>query len=158
MSVATTPLSPIPALVEPLALRRARQTFAYRLLAPLAVLAVLVWLVDGDALTALGALFAGCSAALLAAFPQSLSWDGISLRRWAVAAVLGVAAALAGGCADALTPLVLALMGCLLLRLVYLRQYYTKHAQLETAELMRRCLLIALWTHMSVFAALVSPY
>ena len=158
MSAATIPSSRTRALVEPLALRRARQTFAYRLLAPLALLAMLVWLVEGQALRVLGALFVGYSAALLPGFPRSLDRAGLAPRRAAAAAGLGLAVALAGARSGALTALVMVFMALLLLRLVYLRQYYSKHGQTETAELMRRCLLIALWTHMSVFAAMTSPY
>ena len=145
-------------MVESLALRRQRQNFAYRLLAPLTVGALLVWLLEGHALAVLAARVSGYSALVLGIFPLELSWSAVAPRRWLLGVMLGAFVAWLAWWWGHLPAVALALMFLLLLRLAYIRQWYRREDQVETVELLRRCLLIVMWTHLSVFTALVSPY
>ncbi len=127
------------------------------MLTPLALLAVVGWMLQGQALHVLGTMFVSYSALFTSILPQDL----LSLRN-PMSWFRGLAAALfvgwmgwAGGCLSGLIAL-LAILS--ILRLWYLRQYYSKQGERQEVELLRRGLLISLWSHISVWVTLVNPY
>ena len=130
----------------------------YALLAPLAILAIAVWLVDPQWLRVFTTVFALYSVALLWMLPSTGRIDRNTARSWGLGIV---AAGLAAGVAwysNFLPLLLLVLAATLLLRLWYLRQYYLQQGRQDMVELLRRCLLISLWSHISVLVAWLNPY
>lgn len=130
----------------------------YTLLAPLAIMAIAVWLVDGLWLRVLTTIFVLYSVVLHWMLPTTGRIDGNTGLSWALRIfAAGVATAVAWD--GDLLPLVLIVLAvALLLRLWYRRQYHLQQGQQDRMELLRRCLLISLWSHISVLAAWLSPY
>lgn len=137
---------------------RRQQGTLYSLLAPMALMAIVVWLVDYPALGYVGIIFALYVVLVLLAMPTAISLDDIHPGRWLLGALL---AGLLGGAMWLGAPLkwlLVALLVLLLLRMWYVRQYHRKHGHAQAAELMRRGLLMALWSSISVWVALYNPY
>ena len=138
-------------------------SLAYALLAPLAVLAIVVWLPSEQRAQAIAVAFAVLSVLLLVLFPRDLDMSGYHWRRWFGSVLAALLVALLATVTPWL-PLPALLIGLLclwLLRLWYVRQYHRQQAQRAQrayVELLRRCLLITLWSHISVVTALWSPY
>lgn len=130
----------------------------YALLAPLAMLAIAVWLVDGQWLRVLVTVFAVYSVVLNWMLPST----GRMAGKTALSSGLGIVAAgivaLVAWTSDYLPLLLLVLAAVVLLRLWYLRQYHLQQGRQGMVELLRRCLLISLWSHISVLAAWINPY
>lgn len=134
------------------------QGLLYSLLSPLAVMAVLVWVLEGAWLNIVGGLFLFYSATLTLIIPRQLAAGWRPSFRW-LAAVLMAAAVAYIGWKFALLPGLLVLIAALsLLRLWYLKQYHLQQGDAWSVELLRRGLLISLWSHASVIVALVNPY
>ena len=139
-----------------------RPGIAYAIWLPLAALAILIWLPADQHVRVIAVFFALVSALLLWVFPRELSFAGYDWRRWA-AALLVAFVAVAVGQHLPLVAVLITLLVLWLLRLWYIRQYYRRlqfqgQADADLVELMRRCLLLALWSHLSVLTALLSPY
>jgi hypothetical protein len=142
---------------DPTLLRR-QQATVYPLLLPMALIGIVVWVLQEPGLSVLASIFAGYSALLLGALPREISEFGRHPRQWLVAlaffalALAGMALGVpAGG-------LVLVFLTALLLRLWYIRQYQRQRERRQAGELLRRALLIVLWSSVSVLVALYNPY
>ena len=130
----------------------------YALLAPLAALAIAVWLVDGQWLRVLVTVFAVYSVVLNWMLPSTGRMAGKTPLSWGLGIIAASIAGLAAWTGDHLPLLLLVLTAVVLLRLWYLRQYHLQQGRQDMVELLRRCLLICLWSHISVLAAWVNPY
>jgi hypothetical protein len=134
-----------------------QQGLAYAVLAPLAVLAVLVWLPQDRYVLPLSTVFAMMSALLVWVFARDLTFAAYGFRRWLYSALAAVLAAVLAVYLS-VSGVVSVLLVLWLLRLWYIRQYHLQRGRVATVEILRRCLLIALWSHLSVLTALLSPY
>lgn len=139
-----------------------RPGIAYAIWLPLTALAILIWLPADPYVRVIAAVFAAVSALMLWVFPRELSFADSDWRRWA-GALLAALLALAASQHLSLEAVLITLLALWLLRLWYIRQYYRRlhfqgQADADLVELLRRCLLLALWSHLSVLTALWSPY
>jgi hypothetical protein len=145
-------------LAEHAADTRQQQGLMFALLAPLAALAIAVWLVEGQWLRVFTTVFALYSVALNWLLPASGRRGGKTAVSW----VLGISACVIVGLvawySDFLFVLLLVLTVAVLSRLWYLRQYHLQQGRQDLVELLRRCLLISLWSHISVLVAWINPY
>lgn len=130
----------------------------YGLLTPLALLAVAVWLVEAPQLQLLAGVFTLCSAVMLCLLSKSLGIVALTPRALSgMALVMVVVIGLAWN--GVLLPVtVTVLMILSILRLWYLRQYHARLGQSRVMELLRRSILLSLWSHSSVLVALLNPY
>ncbi len=124
----------------------------------MALIAIAVWVLQEPALSALGYIFAVYSALVLGALPRDILDFGRHPRHWLAAlaffavAIAGILLQIPAGC------LLLVFWVGLLLRLWYVRQYHRQAGRNQSAELLRRALLIAFWSSISVLVALYNPY
>lgn len=124
----------------------------------MALIGIAVWILQEPGLTLLGYIFAAYSALLLGALPREITGFGQYPRQWLRALAL-FGAALAGIALKVPAGwLVLILLLGLLLRLWYIRQYHRQQGRNQAGELLRRALLIVLWSSISVLVALYNPY
>lgn len=138
--------------------RDPNQGLVYTLLSPLALAAVLVWLLEGRSLQVVGSLFLLYSTLLCGLIPRDLAAAWHPSARWLGPLAAGAVLAFVGWRGGLLPGLVLMISVASLLRLGYLRQYHLQQGDERTAELLRRGLLISMWSHASVLVALVNPY
>lgn len=145
-------------LVEEWPTDRQQQKTFYPLLLPIALIGVLVWVLQEPGLTVLAYIFAAYSGIVLAVLPREIAGFGQRPRQWLVAAIV-LALVGAGVLLD--TPvglLLLALLVALLMRLWYIRQYHRRLGYSQSAELVRKGLLVVLWSSISVLVALYNTY
>jgi hypothetical protein len=142
---------------DPATLRR-QQATVYPLLLPMALIGIAVWILQEPALTVLGYIFAAYSALLLGALPKDITGFGQYPGQWLAALALFAAALAAWALGVPAGWLVLVFLLGLLLRLWYIRQYHRQQGRSQAGELLRRALLIALWSSISVVVALYNPY
>jgi ABC-type phosphate/phosphonate transport system permease subunit len=145
-------------LVEEWPTERQQQRTFYPLLLPIALIGVMVWVLQEPGLTVLAYIFVAYCGVVLAVLPKEIAGLGQHPRQWlAVALVLaltgsGVALGVPVGL------LLLALLIGLLLRLWYIRQYHRRLGYSQSAELLRKGLLVVLWSSISVLVALYNSY
>ncbi len=142
---------------DPATLRR-QQATVYPLLLPMAVIGIAVWLLQEPGLTFLGYIFAAYSAVLLGALPKEITGFGQHPGQWLAALAFFATALAAMAIKVPAGWLVLIFLLGLLLRFWYIRQYHRQRGRSQAAELLRRALLIALWSSISVVVALYNPY
>lgn len=145
-------------LVEEWPTVRQQQKTFYPLLLPIALIGVMVWVLQEPGLTVLAYIFVAYSGVVLAVIPREIAGLGQHPRQWLAAALI---LALAGAGVLLGAPvglLLLALLVGLLTRLWYIRQYHRRLGYSQSAELVRKGLLVVLWSSISVLVALYNTY
>lgn len=142
-------------MAEPLPYQRV----VYGLLAPQAVLGLLVWFFPSAQAAMLAAAFGGLSLATTIVLPGRAGAIPFFARRNLLAMVLAVAAAAVLSVQPQwLEVCTFALAAAALIRLQYQRQLFRREGDTRAVELMRRGILISLWSHISVLVVLLNPF
>ena len=118
----------------------------------------MVWVLQEPGLSVLAYIFVAYSGVVLAVIPKEITGFGQHPRQWLAAAMV-LALAVAGGVLGVPVGLfLLALLVGLLSRLWYIRQYHRRLGYIQSAELLRKGLLVVLWSSISVLVALYNSY
>lgn len=124
----------------------------------MALIGVTVWIVQEPWLTVLGYTFAAYSGVVLAAMPREITGFGQLPGQW-LASIVVVGLVALTFFLDVPVGLFLSLfLVGLLVRFWYIRQYHRRLGYSQSAELLRRGLLLVFWSSISVLVALYNPY
>lgn len=137
-------------------IQRCQKTL-YGLLLPQAIIGLMVWLLSGAWLENMALAFGGLSVMATLLLPRDFL-AAVSPRQ-IVVALFGAASVIAVLYFFKAYTLVIVWLGvAAILRLHFQRQVFKRDNATRLVELMRRGILISMWSHISVLVALLSPY